>query len=109
METFRGKRTIRATKQTTIVLIISLSLALATLWGTVTAAAQPGNGYTLTWWTVDGGGASSSTGGDYSLAGTIGQPDAGPALTGGSYVLAGGFWGVGAAAGHRFYLPLVLR
>ena len=100
---------IRATKQTTIILVISLSLALATLWGAVTAAAQSANGYTLTWWTADGGGASASTGGDYSLAGTIGQPDAGPTLTGGSYALAGGLWGVGAAAGHCIYLPLVLR
>ena len=65
-------KTIRAMKQTTTILIISLSLALAALWGTATAAAQSGNGYTLTWWTVDGGGESASSGGDYSLAGTIG-------------------------------------
>ena len=102
-------KTIRAKKQTTLVLVISLSLALATLWGIVMAVAQSGNGYTVTRWTVDGGGGSSSTGGNYTLAGTIGQPDAGPALTGGGYVLAGGFWGVGAAAGHRIYLPLVVR
>ncbi len=96
-------------KQTTIVLMILLSLALATLWSTVTAVAQPGDDYDITWWTVDGGGGGSSTGGDYSLAGTIGQPDAEPALTGGGYALTGGFWGIGAAAGHRIYLPLVIR
>ena len=35
--------------------------------------------------------ATSSTGDSYSLAGTIGQPDAGPAMTGGAYSLMGGF------------------
>jgi hypothetical protein len=50
----------------------------------------------LSWWTVDGGGANFSSGGDYQLAGTIGQPDAG-ALGGGPYTVAGGFWpGTGA-------------
>jgi hypothetical protein len=49
-------------------------------------------GYTLDWWTVDGGGATFSTGNSYSLGGSIGQPDAGTS-TGGSYTLIGGFWG----------------
>jgi LPXTG-site transpeptidase (sortase) family protein len=52
--------------------------------------AQSG-GYDLSWWTVDGGGATFSTGGSYRLGGTIGQPDAGE-LSGGSYTLYGGFW-----------------
>ena len=66
-------------------------------------------GYDLSWWTVDAGGHTFSTGGGYSLGGTIGQPDAG-ALTGGDYTLGGGFWGGGAvAARYQLYLPLVLR
>jgi hypothetical protein len=49
--------------------------------------------YDLWWNTVDGGGATFSTGGGYVLGGTIGQPDATPvALTGGTYSLLGGFW-----------------
>jgi hypothetical protein len=40
---------------------------------------------------MDGGGGTS-VGGNYQLSGTIGQHDAG-ALTGGDYVLQGGFWG----------------
>jgi hypothetical protein len=64
-------------------------------------------GYTLDWWTVDGGGYTFSTGGSYSLGGTIGQPDAG-ASSNGTYTLASGFWG-GTLAQHRLYLPLVLR
>jgi hypothetical protein len=47
--------------------------------------------YTLDWSTMDGGGGTSA-GGDYVLEGTIGQPDAGPALSGGNYTLQGGFW-----------------
>ena len=48
--------------------------------------------YSIDWSTVDGGGGTSS-GGQYTLACTIGQPDAGT-LTGGTYVLDGGFWAV---------------
>jgi hypothetical protein len=53
--------------------------------------AQSGGGYTLTWSTIDGGGATS-TGGVYTLRGTVGQPDAGDKLTGSFYALRGGFW-----------------
>lgn len=51
--------------------------------------------YSIDWFTLDGGGGTS-TGGVYSVSGTIGQPDAG-ALSGGSYTLAGGFWGIVSA------------
>jgi hypothetical protein len=53
--------------------------------------AQVGGGYDLSRNTVDGGGATFSVGGSYTLGGTIGQPDAGSA-SGGPYLLAGGFW-----------------
>ncbi len=46
--------------------------------------------FSLTWWTVDGGGGTSS-GDAFVVAGTIGQPDAG-VMTGGDYALKGGFW-----------------
>ena len=51
--------------------------------------------YAIDWWTVDGGGGTS-TGGVYSVSGTIGQPDAGE-MSGGTFTLVGGFWGVVAA------------
>ena len=51
--------------------------------------------YSLDWSTVDGGGGTS-TGGVYTVSGTIGQPDAG-AMNGGTYTLDGGFWGIIAA------------
>jgi hypothetical protein len=47
--------------------------------------------YSIDWYTIDGGGGTSS-GGPYTLTGTIGQPDAG-VHTGGNYTLVGGFWG----------------
>ncbi len=47
--------------------------------------------YAIDWFTIDGGGGTS-TGGVYSVSGTIGQPDAGR-MTGASYALDGGFWG----------------
>lgn len=58
------------------------------------ASADPG--YSISWFTVDGGGGRS-TGGVYTLTGTIGQHDAGAPISGGVYEITGGFWG-GAAA-----------
>jgi hypothetical protein len=50
--------------------------------------------YAINWHTVDGGGGTS-TGGVYSVSGTIGQPDATTTtMTGGPYSLAGGFWAI---------------
>ena len=47
--------------------------------------------YSIDWYKVSGGGGTS-TNGQYSLSGTIGQHDAGGPMTGGSYSLTGGFW-----------------
>ena len=46
--------------------------------------------YELSWYTIDGGGGRS-TGGPYTLTGTIGQSDAGYSR-GGNFELLGGFW-----------------
>lgn len=57
------------------------------------ASAGPSGGpYDLSWHTIDGGGAINMTGGQFTLSGTIGQPDAGAVMTGGSFTLTGGFW-----------------
>ena len=47
--------------------------------------------YSIDWSTLDGGGGTS-TGGVYSVTGTIGQPDAGGPMTNGQYSVIGGFW-----------------
>src|SRR6266498_2017750 len=51
--------------------------------------------YAIDWHTIDGGGGTS-TGGLYSVSGTIGQADSGK-MSGGSYTIDAGFWGIIAA------------
>ena len=62
---------------------------LALLAATIIASAQP---YSIDWYKVAGGGGMNSTGGVYSVSGTVGQPDASGAMSGGGYSLTGGFW-----------------
>ncbi len=57
--------------------------------GCLAASAQ---NYSIDWYTIDGGGGTS-TGGVYTVSGTIGQPDAGT-MSGGNYTLQGGFWSI---------------
>ena len=64
------------------------ALAFALMAGIVSASAQS---YSIDWYKVSGGGGTS-TGGVYSVSGTIGQHDAGGPMTGGNYSLTGGFW-----------------
>jgi hypothetical protein len=64
----------------------------ATLFNTATHAQT----YSIDWFTIDGGGGTS-TGGVYSVSGTIGQPDAGGPMTNGQYAMTGGFWALPAA------------
>ena len=71
---------------------LSVLITLAVLAGGNLARAQSGGGFDLTWSTIDGGGGTS-TGGVFSVSGTIGQPDAG-VMSSGSFQLTGGFWGV---------------
>jgi hypothetical protein len=50
--------------------------------------------YSIDWSTFDGGGGTS-TGGVYTITGTIGQPDASiTTMTGGPDSLTGGFWAI---------------
>jgi hypothetical protein len=70
----------------------AFSILIASAWflfGTSPAACDE-----VSWYTIDGGGTMFSTGGTYSLGGTIGQPDAqiAPVMTGGTFDLTGGFW-----------------
>jgi hypothetical protein len=95
-------------------LIILMPIVLVLLIGTASTNAQrinesaaPQSGYDLSWFTIDSGGATFSTGGSYSLGGTIGQSDAG-VLSGGTYTLAGGFWD-GSIIHYTIYLPLVMK
>jgi hypothetical protein len=48
-------------------------------------------GFEITWSTINGG-AGSSSGAGFTLAGTIGQPDADRQSRGGDFALVSGFW-----------------
>jgi len=64
---------------------------MKTLLSLLLLAAIPASAqYTIDWFTIDGGGGLSS-GGAYTLNGTIGQPDAATS-SGGTYTVHGGFW-----------------
>ncbi|MBU0702706.1 MAG: hypothetical protein KKC18_02440 [Chloroflexi bacterium] len=92
-------------KRITFLLILA---ALLLITGAV--VAQTGGGYDLTWWTVDVG-VGTVAGGGYTLTGTAGQPEPGPALSGDGFTLTSGFWpgGGGIASVAKIYLPLVQR
>ncbi len=66
---------------------ITLGICAALLAGPIALAES----YALDWHVVAGGGGTSS-GGDYTLSGTVGQAEAGTTLSGGIYTLQGGFW-----------------
>jgi len=71
----------------------------------VAFAVAQSNSFSINWWTVDGGGGTS-TGNDYSLSGTIGQADAHLEISGSGFSLAGGYWVQGS--GGEIYLPLII-
>ncbi len=98
-------------KRTTQFSLVILVVAAALLLPGGGALAQSGEGYDLTWWSVDGGGVTAVGAGlpsPYSLGSTVGQQDAGT-LTGGGYTLVGGFWRGGTTLAQHIYLPLVMR
>lgn len=67
---------------------IRLTCLLITTYAASTSLAQ----FDLSWYTIDSGGVTFATGGSFELGATIGQHDAGPTMTGGSFELTGGFW-----------------
>jgi hypothetical protein len=81
------------------------------LFGLLAATPSQAQTYDLSWHTVDGGGVTFATGGPYSLGATAGQPDASNALSGGTFSLVGGFWGVaiGPPEGLSFFTLVPCR
>ena len=75
-------------KRNTANAVLISAMAFATT--TVLMAGGPPE-YEITRSTIDGGGVMRSTGGDFELSSTIGQPDAG-IMSGGEFELVGGFW-----------------
>lgn len=74
------------------VLVLIVMLAATS----VSAAPEGEPGYSIDWYTIDGGGGTS-TGGVFALTGTIGQFDAHPGgAADGAFTLSGGFWAGGS-------------
>lgn len=94
-----------------ILLFLLLCLGVASV--LAVAANGPTGGFSMDWWTADGGGRTSQ-GGSYAVSGTIGQPDPGQ-LNGGPYELTGGFWneavkGISSfALTSKTYLPVAIK
>ena len=71
-----------------------LSCVVALMLCLLVACAQSGGDFDLSWWTIDGGGATPASNGVFSVSFTIGQPDASNLLSaaGSPFELTSGFW-----------------
>lgn len=69
---------------------LSFSLLAALAIGLSASSASAQN-YSIDWYKIAGGGGTSSNG-QFTLSGTIGQHDAGGPMVGGNFSLTGGFW-----------------
>ena len=87
-----------------------LIVLILLLFSAVIVVAQ--NGYSISWWSIDGG-AQSGSGGTFNLNGVSGQPDAGVAMTGGEFGVIGGYVEVpqssGAPPDLKVYLPAIIK
>lgn len=87
------------------ILIVLICLGLLS-GGVVWASTQQ---FDVAWWTVDGGGGTS-TDGRFAISGTIGQGDAGTAVSNERYTISGGFWQLeNTAPSEKIYLPIARR
>jgi hypothetical protein len=80
-----------ARQELPVLRLIAVTLMTVTLHASA-ALAQ----FQIDWYTIDGSGGSSASGG-FSLTGTIGQHDAG-AAAGGAFECGGRFWGDSSGA-----------
>lgn len=98
----------------TLVRKVGSRLGLALLLLLIGASLVLAQSYDLSRSAITGGGGSlQTTGGGYTLAGSIAQAGAGPVVDGSSYALNGGFWPADTATGdpsvQKVYLPVILH
>jgi hypothetical protein len=88
-----------------------IAAVIVTVATTVSLALAQSGPLEIPWYTIDGGGTTASSGGDFALSGTVGQPDAGIS-SGGIFAARGGFWGVAPVPDIEIstvYLPLIRK
>jgi hypothetical protein len=87
---------LRSLEEEVLKRIIKTGLSVLSVLITAVAMAQStGGDFEISKSTIDNGGGTSSSG-DFSLTGTIGQPDANRQTSSGDgFLLAGGFWAKG--------------
>ena len=95
-----------------IMLLVLLGICLMFSTAILAAAHTTAGDLSIPWWSVDGGGSTSS-GGQFSLSGTAGQPDA-AISTSGSFSLTSGFWNkrvvtLRGGSSSQIFLPFILR
>ncbi len=90
-------------RRTIVLVLLALGLFIS---GIGAGVAYLQGGYVLSWVTVSGGGGVIK-GGDYTLAGALGQATSGD-LGGGAYMLDSGFW-IEALSFLSTFLPMVFR
>ena len=86
------------------------ALALLTLLACAAYTSRPAqavNDFAIDWYTIDGGGVVTRPASGFALSGTVGQPDS-ATMTGGTFALAGGFWG-GIPPRYPVNLPHVVK
>ena len=88
-------------------LVLGFLLLVVTVGMGTAVYADISAGYTLSKSVVAGGGHQDSTGGGYSLSGTVAET-AVDTISGGSYTLNSGFWSSGNTS-YGIYLPMILR
>ena len=77
-------------RHATMLTFLATALSAATL-GNASPGETRADDFEISRSTIDGGGMTFSTGGDFELSGTTGPPDAG-IMEGGEFTLTGGFW-----------------
>jgi len=99
--------------RTKIILLLMLAILILPILSTQAESLVGGDSaYTLSWYTIGGGGSTFGSADNYTLSSTIGQPDAGT-YNGDPYTLSSGFWARPMTeitpAAHQIYLPLVIN
>ena len=74
--------------------LAAITASLVTVAIVLSRITLAADSFAVPWWTTDGGGATSSSGAEYTVGCSIGQPDASNEHEGADYGVVGGFWAI---------------